>query len=115
MEPGKCDEDVVGTRWVLAWEGVGGAKTVKARLAAKGYQDPALKDGLVEMSGCVSPRPPHLQVVSLAALRGWRLWSLDIKNAFFQPDGLKRDVSIHNPPEWLPGNSRRIRKWNAPS
>ena len=89
---------------------VEGVKTVKARLAAKGYQGPDLKEGFVETSGSVSLRPSHLQVISLAALRGWRLSSIDIKNAFLQADGFGRDVYIQSPPEWLPGGSRRI--WN---
>ena len=70
VKPGKCTKEVAGTRWVLSWKMVEGVKTVKARLVAKGYQDPTLKEGLVETSGCVSVRPSHLQVVSLAALRG---------------------------------------------
>ena len=47
MEPGKCNKEVVGTRWVLTWEMVEGDKTVQARLAAKGRRNPDLKDGLV--------------------------------------------------------------------
>ena len=72
MEPRECYKDVAGARWVLTWKVVDGVKTVKARLAAEGRQDPDLKDGLVETSGCVSMQASHLQVVSLAALRGWR-------------------------------------------
>ena len=115
MEPGECDEEVVGTRWVLTWKVADGVKTVKACLVAKGYQDPDLEDGLVGTSGCVSLRPSHLQVFSLAALRGWRLWSLDIKNAFPQADGFGRDLFIQFPLEWLPGDSRRVWKLNAPA
>ena len=61
---------MVGTRWVLTWTVVDGVITVKARLVANGYQEPDLKDGLVETAGCVSLRSSHLQVVSLAAPRG---------------------------------------------
>ena len=50
MESGECNEEIVGTRWVLTWKMVGGVKTVKARLVAKGYQDPDLKNGPVETS-----------------------------------------------------------------
>ena len=85
MELGECDRDVVGTRWVLTWKVADGVKTVRARLLATGYRGPDLKDGLVETSGCVSLRSSRLQVVSLSALRGRRLRSLDIKNAFLYP------------------------------
>ena len=36
MEPGNCNKEIAGTRWVLTWKMVEGVKTVKARLAAKG-------------------------------------------------------------------------------
>ena len=75
-----------------------GVKSVKARLAAKGFQDPDLKEGLVETSGCVSLRSPHLRAISLSALKKWRLWSLDIKHAFLQADAFQRVVFLHAPP-----------------
>ena len=104
MEPGKCNKEEVGTRWVLAWKMVEGVKTSEARLVTKGNQVPDLKDGLVETSGCVSLRSPHLQVIPLSTLRGWRPWSLDVKNALPQ-----------SPPEWLPGHSRRVWQLNPPA
>ena len=72
-----------------------GKGSVKARLVAKGFQDPDLKDGLVETSGCVSLCSSHLQVISLSAVRNWKLWSLDIMNASLQADGFERDVFLH--------------------
>ena len=56
------------------------------------------------------PRSPHL-----AALRGRSLWSLDIKEASLQADVFGRDVFIQFPPVWLPGDSRRVWKLNAPA
>ena len=80
MKPGEVDKEAAGTRWVLTWTVV------------DGYQDPDLEDGLVKASGRVNMRSSHFQVVSLAALRAWRLWSLDVKNPFLQSDGFGRDV-----------------------
>ena len=51
-------------------------------LVARGFQVPDVAAGLVDTSICVSLRSTHLQVISLSALKKWRLWSLDIKNAF---------------------------------
>ena len=82
--PERCNKSVVGTRWVLSWKVVGGVKTVKARLVAKGYQDPDLQDGLVETSGSVSLRSPHLQVISLAAPRNWKLWASTLRMRSFK-------------------------------
>ena len=98
----KVHTQIVQTRWALTWEMVKGKKCVKARLVAKGSQDLDLMDGLVDTSGCVSLRSPHLEAVSLSAIRKWRPWSLDIKHAFSQADGFERDVFLHAPTEWGP-------------
>ena len=58
---------------------------------AKGYQDPDLWEGIVDTFECVSLRSSHLQVISLGAVMRWKLRSLDIKNAFLQPDEFDRD------------------------
>ena len=65
----KVQKQIVQTRWVLTWEMAEGKKRVKASLVAKGFQDPDLKDGLVESPGCVSLSSSHLQVISLSAIR----------------------------------------------
>ena len=63
-------KDGVETRWVPTWKDLDGKRTVKARLAARGFQDPDLADGLADTPSCVSPRSSHLQVISLSALEG---------------------------------------------
>ena len=65
----EVNKKVVDTRWVLTWKMVEGKQCIKARLAAKGFQDPDLQEGLVDTSGCVSLRSSHLQVISLSALK----------------------------------------------
>ena len=77
----RAQKQIVQTRWVSTSEG---QKFAEARLVAKGFQDPDLAEGLVETSGCVGLRSSHLQVVSLSAIRQWKLWSLDVKDAFLQ-------------------------------
>ena len=85
-----------------------GIKKGKARLVAKGFQDPDLAEGLVDTSGCVSLRSSHLQVASLSALNKWKIWSLDIKNAFLQADGFGRVVFLQAPEAWNPGTECRV-------
>ena len=104
--------DIAGTRWVLTWKSVEGRRTVKARLVARGFQDPDLAAGLVDTSSCVSHRSSHVQVISLSALRKWKLRSLDIKNAFLQADPFPREVYLHAPLEWCPKNPNRVWKLN---
>ena len=103
------------TRWVLTWKDLEGKPTVKARLVARGFQDPDLADGLVDTSSCVSFRSFYLQVISLSALKKWKLWSLDIKNAFLQADPFSREVYLRAPREWCPRAHSQIWRLNAPA
>ena len=66
-------KDVVETRWVLTWKDLEGERTVKARLVARGFQDPDLADGLVDPSCRVGLRSSHLQVIFLSCLKKWKL------------------------------------------
>ena len=91
---GAQSEDLVDTRWVLTWNEVDGEKTVKARLAAMGYQGPHPRSDNVDIAWRVSRNSSHLQLISLGALRKWPLWSSDIKNAFLQADGFDCGVYL---------------------
>ena len=82
----------------------------KARLLARGYQDPDLKRGAADASSCVSLRSSPLQVVFLKAPKRWRIWSYDVKNAFLRAGGLSRDVLHRDPAERSQSNPHRIRK-----
>ena len=77
----KVTKDVVETRWVLTWKALEGKRAAKARLVARGFQDPDLANGLFDTSSCVSLRSSHLQAISLSALKKRKLRTLDIKNA----------------------------------
>ena len=92
-----------------------GAKTAKARLGAKGTQDPDLQKGAVDTSACVSPRPSHFQVLSLRVLRKWEICSPYIENTCFQADGLRREVFLHAPVKWLPSGTNRTWKLRGPT
>ena len=96
---GTQSKDLADTRWVLTWKEAGGPKTGKARLVATEHQDPDLRNGNVEIAGCGSRRSPHMQLISLGAPKKWPLWSLSIKNASVQADGLDREVYLRAPCE----------------
>ena len=66
---GNVSKQIARTRWVSTWRMVDGRKSVKARLAAKGYEDPDIREGIVDTSGCVSIRSPHLRVISLCPIK----------------------------------------------
>ena len=63
-------KSIADTCWGPTRKMVDGKKDVKARLAEKGYQNPDLKDGSVDISRCVSLCSSHPQVIPLGALRG---------------------------------------------
>ena len=86
-----------------------------ARLVAKGYQDPDLRDGNVDTAGCVGRRSSNLQPISLGALRKWPIRSPRIKNAFSRPDGFDREVYLRAPSEWNSKDNRRARRLRAPA
>ena len=78
---GAQTKDMVDTRWALTWEKVDGKKAAGARFLAKGYQDPDLRDGNVDIAGCISSRSPRLQLISARALGNLKICSLVSKNA----------------------------------
>ena len=80
---------------------VGGEQDVEARLVAKGYRDPEMKNGLVEVAGRVSLRSPHLLALPSGALEKWEIWNLDIKNAFLHADGFQRGACLRGPAKWI--------------
>ena len=51
VKMGTQSDDLADTRWVSTWKEVDGARTVKARLVATGYQDPDLRESNVD-KGC---------------------------------------------------------------
>ena len=78
---GNVPKQIAQTRWVLTWKAADGQRSVKARLAAEGYWDPALQEGLVETSGCISIRSPHLQMIPPSARETkWKLRRMEIMN-----------------------------------
>ena len=93
------NQTIAGTRWILIWRVIDGQTSFKARLAAKGSQDPELQQGIAEAAGCVSLRLPHLQIPPLRAPK-WRIWSPDIQKALFLADSFPRDVCVRAPSGW---------------
>ena len=72
----------------------------KARLVAKGDQDPDLRAVAVDIAGFVSRRSSHMQLISLGALKWWKIWILRIQNSVLQADGFGREVFLRGPREW---------------
>ena len=60
LKAGNARNTAVDTRWVLRWKTVDGVKTARVRLAAEGFQDSDLQDGIADTPGCVSLLSSHL-------------------------------------------------------
>ena len=90
---------------------VEGVKRVTARPAAKGSQEPDLKDSIVDTSGRVSIRPSHRKVVSPSAREKWVLWSPEIKNALPEMDGFSVDVFLRAPEDGIPRTHAGFGNW----
>ena len=102
LEAGEFGKAAPDARSSPARKMVEAARTVKTRLAAKGFRGPDLKDSFANSSGCVSLCSSQLQVISLSAPEKWKFRRLDIKNAILQAAGLSRDVILRAPTEWEP-------------
>ena len=50
-------KDMVDTRWVLTWKAVEGRRTEKARLVARGFQDPDLAAVIIDIQLCEPSLP----------------------------------------------------------
>ena len=92
----------------------GGKRRAMVPLAARDYQAPDSKAGLVETLGCVSRRPPHLRVTSLGASDKWKLSSLNIENAFLQTDDLTFEGCPRSPPGRDLHVARRVWRLRTP-
>ena len=88
---------------------------MKASPVAEGYQDPDLRDGLVDTPGRDSFRFSRLQVISLGAVGTWNIWSLGIKNAILQADGFRREAFLRAPANWDPKGDHRMWQLQAPT
>lgn len=87
MHAGTQATGAVDTRWVPTLEEVADKKTAEARLAAKGYQRPDLRDGIVDIAGRVCRKSSHLQLICMSALKIWKMRRADITNARLHANG----------------------------
>ena len=91
----------IGCRWVYTVK-IGpdsGVDRLKARLVAKGYTQIYGSDYYGTFSPATKMASIHL-LFSMAAMRSWPLYQLDIKNAFLHGD-FAEEVYMEQPPEFV--------------
>ncbi|CAF2369372.1 unnamed protein product, partial [Brassica napus] len=104
----------VTSRWIftIKYKADGKVERKKSRLVARGFTQTYGED-YIETFAPVAKLHTIRIVLSLAVNLGWRLWQMDVKNAFLQGE-LEDEVYMHPPPglEHLvkSGNVLRLKK-----
>ena len=91
-------QSLVTTRWVVTTKEKDNVITTKARLVARGFEDEAIDKGKIDSPTC--SRESLSLILSLLAMKKWKVQAIDIKTAFLQGNPLERDVYIRPPKEF---------------
>ena len=100
---------VISTKWVISKKPDG---RVKARLVARGFEDPDLEN-VIKYSPTASKESLRILLTVTSSMDSWRCCSLDVQTAFLQGTEIKRDVFLKPPKEFgdiAPGCVFRLRK-----
>ena len=89
-------QDFITVQWVLTQKYVDSSRVVKARLVARGFQEP--NDHIKKDSPTASRESLRL-LLSISSSFGWTMGSLDVKSAFLQGDNINRTVHLRPPKE----------------
>ena len=95
--------EIMDLTWVITEKN----KSIKARLCVRGYQE---REEVRKDSPTVSK--PGLRILfSVAASRGWDLYSIDAKSAFLQGDSIDRLVYVYPPREYNSEENKVLVMW----
>ena len=80
--PRRLAKNVIDSRWVIKWKQVDGVWVIKARLTVRGYKDIQATD-LRTFAGTTT-RWGQRVVNSVAAQKGWTIFTADVSQAFLR-------------------------------
>jgi len=100
LVPKPHDADLITCKWVYKVKKTadGRIDRHKARLVARGFSQQYGRD-YDETFSSVARMVTLRTIISLAASTGWKLWQLDVKNAFHYGE-LDRDIFMEQPQEF---------------
>ena len=78
------DQSCISTRWVVVKK----RSALKARLVARGFQE----HEEMRVDSLTVGKSVSRICLTMAASKGWKIKTIDIKSAFLQSDNLDRDV-----------------------
>ena len=85
----------ITTKWVLKDKIINNKPSTKARLCIRGFEE----DAILRRDSPTAMKESVRFALGIAASKGWRLRSLDVKTAFLQSKNLERKVLIRPPKE----------------
>ena len=88
-------QEKLSSRWVMTDKSNGKRTKVKARLVCRGFEE-AIE---VQADSPTGNKETLCLLLSIAATKGWKIKSGDVKNAYLQGELLNRDVFMEPPPE----------------
>ena len=96
----------ISMKWVMTWKeceeclpGLPPFRKIKARLVARGFEDPAQQNGHLINTARMALRGSNQVLLSIAALKGWHLRKLDVQAAFLKSDYMQRNLWLVPPRE----------------
>lgn len=100
----------ISLKWVCSLKQTKAGIQPKARLVARGFEDPDLDK--IEKDSPTCCKSALRTVIAVTMQKGWKLQSMDIKTAFLQGEKLNRDVYVYPPKEanCSPGKIWKLKK-----
>ena len=92
-----CGQKCISTRWICTLKETPEGLKAKARLVARGFEDPQVKEIPKDSPTC-NTESMRL-ILAIIAQKKWSVNTMDIKTAFLQGSELTRDIFVKPPPE----------------
>ena len=97
----------ISMRWVPTEKIVDGKTILKTRLVVRGFEEDT--ENLRKDSPTCTKESVRL-LLAMASIRSWECHTVDVKAAYLQGDGIKRDVYLKPPKEYFNGKLWKLKK-----